>query len=79
MRPGWSSTQRVSFRGDGNGGIAVALVTLDLGEDVQGIGVPKRIRPALGGCPVLFEQRDRSTSRSYTRNCRLSNADVYHM
>lgn len=30
--------QRVSFRGGGDGGFAVAVIALDLGEDVQGVG-----------------------------------------
>jgi hypothetical protein len=41
-------SQGVSFRGGGDGGGAVGLVALDLGEDVQGVGVEGRIiDPAL--------------------------------
>src|ERR1043166_5236629 len=48
--------QRVSFRGGGDGGFAMALVALDLGEDVQGVGMEKRIRAAFGGIPDLVEE-----------------------
>jgi hypothetical protein len=41
--------QRESLRGGGDGGFRVALVALDLGEDVQGISVKERIPSAFGG------------------------------
>src|ERR1043166_5115569 len=48
--------QRVSFRGGGDGGFAMALVALDLGEDVQGGGMETRIRAAFGGKPDQAEE-----------------------
>ena len=46
----------VGLRGGSDGGIAIALVTLDLGEDVEGVGVEERIRSAFSGIPDLVEK-----------------------
>lgn len=46
----------VGARGGGNGGVAMALVALDPGEDIPRVRVPERIRPAFGGRPDLLEQ-----------------------
>lgn len=48
--------QLVSFRRGGNGGFAVALVALDLGENVQRVGVECRKWATFGDIPNLFEQ-----------------------
>ena len=42
--------------GDSNGSLAAALVTFELCQDVERIGVHERIRPALGGGPDLGEE-----------------------
>src|ERR1017187_7207717 len=46
----------VSFGGGMDGGSGVAGVALDLGEDVQGVGVEEGIGAALGGLPDLVKQ-----------------------
>jgi hypothetical protein len=46
----------VGVRRGGDSGFAVALVALYPGEDIARVRVKERIRPALGGCPDLFEQ-----------------------
>jgi hypothetical protein len=46
----------VRLSGGGNGGLAMALVTFELCQDVECIGVYERIWPALGGGPDLVEE-----------------------
>src|SRR5262249_11252294 len=53
---GLAPGEGVSLRGGGDGGLVVACVALDLGEDVQGIGVKEWIRAALRSIPDLIEE-----------------------
>src|ERR1017187_8572927 len=46
----------VSFGGGLDGGGGVAGIALDLGEDVQGVGVEEGIGATLGGFPDVIEQ-----------------------
>ena len=47
--------KRVCAGGGIDGGVSIARVTLDPGEDVEGIGVREGVGAALGGGPDLVK------------------------